>query len=64
MEGIEDTAKRVHNNQAILITSVMTQTEVLESRIPKDAQTKLENLFKRRNVTWINHDTRIGKLSH
>lgn len=28
------------------------------------AQTKFENVFKRRNVVWINHDTRIGKLSH
>lgn len=64
MEGIEDTVKRVHDNEVVLITSIMTQTEVLESMMSKEAQTKFENVFKRRNVVWINHDTRIGKLSH
>jgi hypothetical protein len=64
MEGIEDTVKRVNDNEVVLITSIMTQTEVLESKMSKDAQTTFENIFKRRNVLWINHDTRIGKLSH
>ena len=64
MEGIEETVNRVHNNQEILITSIMTQTEVLESRLPKDAITVFENLFKRKNVEWINHDNRVGQLSH
>jgi hypothetical protein len=64
MEGIEETVKRVHDNEVVLITSIMTQTEVLESKMPKDAQTKFDNVFKRRNVVWINHDTRVGKLSH
>ena len=64
VEGIEEIVRQVHNNQVILITSVMTQTEILESRLPKEAQTKFENVFKRRNVVWINHDTRVGKLSH
>ncbi|HEV7747578.1 MAG TPA: PIN domain-containing protein [Pyrinomonadaceae bacterium] len=64
MEGIEETVRQVNDNEAVLVTSVMTQTEVLESKMSRDAQTKFENLFKRRNVVWINHDTRIGKLSH
>ena len=64
MEGIEEAVRQVQNNEAILITSIMTQTEVLESKMPKEAQLKFENLFKRRNVLWINHDTRVGKLSH
>src|SRR5437870_6015599 len=64
MEGIEDTVKRVNDNEVVLVTSVMTQTEVLESKMPKEAQTKFDNVFKRRNVQWINHDTRVGKLSH
>src|SRR5580765_7066422 len=64
MEGIEDTVRRVHNNQAILVTSIMTRTEVLDSRMPKAARDKFDNLFKRRNVTWINHDERVSELSH
>lgn len=64
MEGIEDTAKRVNDNEIVLVTSIMTQTEVLESKMPKETQTKFENVFKRRNVIWINHDTRVGKISH
>jgi len=64
MEGIEDTVRRVNDNEVVLVTSVMTQTEVLESRMTPDAQVKFENVFKRRNVIWINHDTRVGKLSH
>jgi len=40
------------------------QTEVLESKMPKEAQTRVENVFKRRNFIWTNHDTRVGKLSH
>ena len=64
MEGIEETVRRVHNNQEILTTSIITQTEVLESRLTKDASTIFENIFKRKNVEWINHDSRVGKLSH
>lgn len=64
MEGIEESVRQVHHNEAVLITSVMTQTEVLESKMPREAQLQFENLFKRRNVVWINHDTRVGKLSH
>lgn len=64
MEGIEETVKRVMNNEAILATSIMTRTEVLDSRMPKNAQTTFDNLFKRRNVEWINHDERVSTLSH
>jgi hypothetical protein len=64
MEGIEDTGQQVNNNKAVLMTSIITQSEVLASKMPKTAQTKFDNLFKRRNVQWINHDTRVGKLSH
>jgi len=64
MEGIEEHAKRVTNNQAILVTSIMTRTEVLDSRLSKAAKDQFTNLFKRRNVEWINHDERVSTLSH
>ena len=35
MEGIEETAKRVTSDEAILATSIMTRTEVLDSRMDK-----------------------------
>lgn len=40
MEGIEDIVRRVNNNEAILVTSIMTRTEVLDSRMPKAAREK------------------------
>ena len=30
----------------------------------KPAQTAFDDLFKRRNVVWINHDEPVSKLSH
>lgn len=64
MEGIEEAVRQVHDNEAVLFTSIVTQSEVLEGTLSKEAQEKFDNLFKRKNVVWVNHDTRVGKLSH
>jgi hypothetical protein len=32
--------------------------------MPKAAKDQFNNLFKRRNVEWINHDERVSQLSH
>ena len=63
MEGIEATVRQVHNNQIILITSVVTDTEVLRSRMSAEALTKWEGVFRRRNVKMIAQDLRVGRKS-
>jgi predicted nucleic acid-binding protein len=62
MGGIEDTVRKVHNNEAVLFTSTMTQTEIFESRLNHAAKEKWEGVFKRKNVKMISVDQRIGAL--
>jgi hypothetical protein len=61
VEGIEATVRQVHNNQIILITSVVTDTEVLRSRMSAEALAKWEGVFRRRNVKMIAQDLRVGR---
>jgi predicted nucleic acid-binding protein len=63
VDGIEATVRQVHSNQVILITSVVTDTEVLRSRMLPAALAKWEAVFKRRNVKMIAHDLRVGRKS-
>jgi len=64
MEGIEEIAKEVHENRAVLFTSVVTKTEVLEHRLKPRAKEMFTRLFMRHNVSYVNHDERVGDLSH
>ncbi len=63
MGGIEDTVRKVHNNEIVLFTSFMTQTEVFESKMSQKAKGLWENVFKRKNVKMISGDQRVGALS-
>lgn len=63
VDGIEATVRQVHNNQVVLITSVVTDTEVLRSRMSAKALAKWEAVFQRRNVKMIAHDLRVGRKS-
>jgi predicted nucleic acid-binding protein len=63
MEGIAEVARQVDANEAILITSVITQTEIFEGNLGDDTKAKLENLFKRKNVIRINVDLPIAELA-
>jgi hypothetical protein len=63
MGGIEDTIRKVHNNEIVLFTSFMTQTEVFESRLSQKAKEGWQGVFKRKNVKMISGDQRIGELS-
>ncbi len=61
--GVCEIAEKIHGNEAILITSVVTQTEWLQCTLPQTAQDALDRFFKRRNVRLINVDSRIAKLA-
>jgi len=60
-EGIKETVRLVHSNRIILFTSVVTQTEILQSKLSSDAQKKFSDLFKRKNVKLIAIDQRISE---
>jgi predicted nucleic acid-binding protein len=63
-EGIEETVRDVHNNRIVLFTSIMTRTEVLESRMSPNAQKMFRDLFNRRNVSMIDVNPRVSDVSH
>lgn len=59
--GLDEIAKEITDNKANLCTSVITQTELLRGKLTPDQITKIENLFKRRNVVEITLDGRIAR---
>lgn len=63
MDGVNDVADGIQKNHFILLTSVLTDTEVLQSTLSDEAKTKLRDLFKRRNCQMVNADHRITRLS-
>lgn len=63
MDGVNDIAQAIHNNHFTLLTSVITETEVLESTLTDEAKAKFRDLFKRRNCQMVNLDQRITRLS-
>jgi len=63
MDGVNDIAEAIHKNHYILLTSVITDTEILESTLTEEAKAKFHGLFKRRNCQMVNTDHRITRLS-
>ena len=61
--GIREMVSQIHENKVKLITSVMTYTEVLRSKLTTNAEQVWTNVLKRRNVSLVTHDIRIAKLS-
>jgi uncharacterized protein with PIN domain len=64
MEGIEEMAEAINAGKAVMFTSVATKTEVLDYRLTPKARQMFGDLFKRRNVSFVAQDERIGDLSH
>jgi len=63
MEGIREMVSQLDGNEAKLVTSVMTETEVLESTLTQVAQLKFTGVLKRRCVQVVTVDRRISKLA-
>lgn len=62
--GMERTVRLVDNNRAVLLTSVVTRTEILESTLDEKRRIDFKRLFTRRNVIMATLDHRIADLSH
>jgi predicted nucleic acid-binding protein len=63
IDGLDAIAKEINENRAILCTSVITETEVLQGKLSPEQITKFQNLFKRRNVISIGVDSKIARLA-
>jgi predicted nucleic acid-binding protein len=63
IEGLDAIAREVTENRAILCTSVITETELLQGKISSEQTDKLQDLFKRRNVVLISVDSKIARMA-
>ena len=63
MDGVNEVARQIHNNEVILLTSAFTDIEVLQSTLNDDARDKFDKLFKRKNCQKAAIDHRITALS-
>jgi predicted nucleic acid-binding protein len=64
MEGVADVVTEIDNHRAILISSVMTRTELLDCKLTDEARTLFERVQQRRDLQLINADIRVADLSH
>ena len=62
MDGVRDVIERAKRREAKLMTSVLTLTEALSSKIPVGMDTLFANLLKRISKQGI--DTKIATLAH
>jgi predicted nucleic acid-binding protein len=58
--GMNDVAREVTENRAILFTSAITNTEILQGTLTQDQKNKLADLMQRTNVQQISADARIA----
>lgn len=64
MDGVNFIAHEIHDNHVILITSVVTKGEVLESTLDKRGLILWDSFFKRKNAREVVADGRIMQLTH
>ncbi len=64
MEGVRYIAEEVHKDNAFLITSNMTQSEILQCTLDENARKLYTSFFKRRNVREVATDNRVWSLTH
>jgi predicted nucleic acid-binding protein len=62
MDGVREIIARHRRREVRLVTSVLTQVEVLESRIPVGVETQFQGLLKR--MTRLSMDTKVASLAH
>ena len=60
MDGMAQVVEQSAKNQAIIITSVLTKTEVLESQLTEEQRKKFNAVFGHRNVVLLDLDQRIS----
>lgn len=64
MEGLAEVVSMIDRGDAVLITSVVTRTEVLESTLTPENRGKFDDLFKRTNCLMVDINAPISELAH
>lgn len=63
MSGVYEVAENVNNHSAILVTSVLTRSEILRAHMPPNAESILDRFMQRKNVQEVALDVRMSKLA-
>lgn len=64
MAGVNDVALKIHSDHIILLTSAITEGEILESTLDELGKQRYKDLFKRKNCQMVNIDPKIMELTH
>lgn len=64
MEGLAEVVAIIDRQEATMMTSVLTRTEVLESSLPSHAQNLFNKIFDRPNVVSVDLTSPISNLAH
>ena len=64
MEGIAEIVKRVDKGHALIVTSVLTRIEVLESSLTHEQKGRFDAAVERRFVQPIACDIRVARRAH
>ncbi len=63
MDGIVEIIDEVYQDTTIIVTSVLTRTEILDTKITKDQANIFQNSLNHRNIQQANMDPPIADLS-
>src|SRR5216684_201205 len=61
MKGIEQTLEQVYKKQLVLMTSVITLTEVLQSKMTPEQKQIYRNVFGHQHLQLMDVDRRVGE---
>ncbi|GAB9152916.1 type II toxin-antitoxin system VapC family toxin [Bradyrhizobium diazoefficiens] len=62
MDGVREVVERFKRREVKIVTSVLTTTEVLESRLPAGMKRLIDGMMKR--VSRISMDTKVAAMAH
>ena len=61
-DGLREIARQIHSNEARLITSIITITEVLQSYLTEEQSSIYEKFLRRRNCSQYPFDKKIADI--
>ena len=63
MDGVNDVANKLYKDHITLLTSDITEGEILASMLSDEAKQKLKDMFKRRNCRSVSADKKVNRLA-
>jgi len=64
MEGLAEVVSMIERKDAVLITSVISRTEVLESTLTQENKGEFDKIFQRTNCKMVDLNAPISELAH